>query len=363
MTRPARAIIDLAALQHNINCVKELAPNSKIMSVIKANGYGHGMERVAKSLDSSDGFAVASVDEGIILRNAGIKKPIFLLSGFHNKNELPDVLKNDLLVCVHSENQLSALSKWQVSTENKDGIKVWCKLDTGMHRIGFMPDELPSVLENIDSMPNVELAGVMSHFANADDLHSDDTNKQTSEFNKATKNFSQAKSLANSAGIVGWKNSHLDWVRPGIMLYGSSPVLNKTSSELNLQPVMKLESEIIAIKHLKKNDLVGYGGEWQCPEDMSVAIVAIGYGDGYPRSAGLAGAPVYLNNSRSRVLGRVSMDMITIDLRGLENTNIGDKVELWGQNISIDEIAKCCKTISYELMCQVTSRVSRLYIN
>lgn len=361
MSRPARAIIDLNALQHNFNRVSEFDPDKKIMAVVKADGYGHGMERVAKALAKADAFAVASVDEGIALRAAGINNPVFLLTGFHHKNELPDIVQHKLIPVVHNHEQLAALAEWQHSAKKNNSIKVWCKIDTGMHRIGFAPEELAAVTQQLNDLPNLELVGVMSHLANADNVQSNKTDEQISLFNKHTKALSFKKSMANSAGVIAWKESHMDWLRPGIMLYGSSPLLNKSSAELGLLSVMKLESEIIAIRKMNKNDTIGYGGDWVCPEAMSVAVLAIGYGDGYPRSAGTGGAPVYVNEKRSKVLGRVSMDMITIDLRDIDNARIGDKVELWGPNIPIDEVAASCHTISYELMCQLTSRIPRLY--
>jgi alanine racemase len=364
MTRPTTALIDLNALQHNYKRVRDSAPRTKIMAVIKADGYGHGIEQIAKALSGADGLAVASTDEALALRKAGIDCPVFLLTGFHHKSELPDIVNHDLIPVIHCHEQLATLASWDKKTADKKKIfKIWCKIDTGMHRIGFEPGELKKVISRLDDLTGLELVGVMSHLANADNGTDQKTDQQISLYRSSTKTLSIEKSLANSAGIVAWNNSHMDWVRPGIMLYGSSPLLDKTADELDLRPVMKLESEIIAIRKMKKNDVIGYGGEWTCPEDMSVAVVAIGYGDGYPRLAGAVGANVYLNGQHCRVLGRVSMDMITIDLRKVETANTGDKVELWGPNIDIDQLAASCQTISYELMCQVTSRVLRSYHN
>ncbi len=364
MTRPVRALIDLVALQHNFKRVSDFSPHSKIMAVIKADGYGHGILRIARALDEADGFAVASIEEGLLLRNAGINKPVFLLTGFHHGDELNELHKYNLTPVIHSHEQLSRLARWKKTTDAKKELNIWCKLDTGMHRVGFDPDEITIIQNQINDIENVNLAGIMSHLANAD--HPNDDNGQESKtdeqillFTQSVKSLSLEKSLANSAGIVAWQKSHFDWVRPGIMLYGSSPVLDKKATDLGLLPVMTLESEIISIKKMKKHDAIGYGGDWTCPEDMSVAVVAIGYGDGYPRSA-TTGTPVAINGKRTQVLGRVSMDMITVDLRGFEHARIGDRVELWGQNIPVDEIAAFCNTISYELMCQVTSRVPRI---
>jgi alanine racemase len=267
MSRPARARIDLNALQHNFNRVTELAPNKKIMAVVKADGYGHGMARIASQLEKADAFAVASIDEALGLRAAAINKPIFLLSGFHHKNELPDVFQHDLTPVIHNHEQLLVLSEWENKNKTKNNLKVWCKLDTGMHRIGFEPQKLAEVVNTLKTLPGFELVGVMSHLANADNVQSNKTTEQISLFNEHTKNFSN-KSMANSAGIVAWQESHMHWLRPGIMLYGSSPVLNQSAAALKLLPVMTLESEIIAIKKMKKNDAIGYGGDWICPENM-----------------------------------------------------------------------------------------------
>ncbi|MFV1992720.1 MAG: alanine racemase [Acidiferrobacterales bacterium] len=351
--------MDLAALQHNFKRVSDFAPHLKIMAVIKADGYGHGILRVAKSLSKADAFAVASTEEGLILRNAGINKPIFLLTGFHRGDELSDIQKYDLTPVIHNHEQLSILADRKKTTDTDKVLNIWCKLDTGMHRVGFDPDDIATVQKKITDVQNVNLSGIMSHLANADNVQDNKTDQQISLFKKCTKSKSLEKSLANSAGIVAWQKSHFDWLRPGIMLFGSSPLLDKSAADLDLLPVMTLESEIINIKKLRKHETIGYGGDWTCPEDMSVAVVAIGYGDGYPRSA-TTGTPVAINGKRSQVLGRVSMDMITVDLRGIDNARVGDPVELWGQNIPIDEIAMLCNTIAYELMCQVTPRVPRI---
>ena len=364
MARPVRALIDLAALRHNFKRVSDFAPGLKIMAVIKADGYGHGMLRIAKSLNKADAFAVASIEEGLVLRGAGINKLVYLLTGFHHCDELNDIHKHNLTPVIHSHEQLCQLVKWKKTNETSKELNLWFKIDTGMHRVGFEPDEIAVVLAKIKDIQNVNLSGIISHLANAD--HPNDDNGQDSKtdqqillFSQSVKSLSLEKSLANSAGIVAWQKSHFDWLRPGIMLYGSSPVLDKSAADLDLLPVMSLESEIISIKKMRKHETIGYGGDWTCPEDMSVAVVAIGYGDGYPRSAA-TGTPVAIHDKRTQVLGRVSMDMITIDLRGIEFARIGDPVELWGQNIPIDEIAARCNTIAYELMCQVTPRVPRI---
>jgi len=362
MSRSTRAFIDLAALQHNFNRVGQFAPGRKIMAVVKANGYGHGMEQVAKAMPKADAFAVANIDEGMALRTWGIDKPVLLLSGFHHQSDLADVLNYNLTPIVHNFSQLDALISWPETSRQKP-VSLWCKIDTGMHRLGFDPAEVDEVLDKITNSPALRLVGMMSHFACADDENNSYTTSQISIFEKLTEKLTVAKSLANSAGIVAWNESHLDWLRPGIMLYGSSPMLNKSAADLGLLPVMKLESEVIAIKKVNKDETIGYGGDWQCPENMSVAVVAIGYGDGYPRTAGRGNASVFVNGKPSRVIGRVSMDMITVDLRGIENIRIGDKVELWGPNVPIDEVATACNTIAYELMCQVTNRVPRVYQN
>ena len=353
MTRAAEARMDLSALQSNLQRVRNAAPSSRVMAIIKANGYGHGMLRVAKALVSADAFGVACLDEALWLRDAGIAQPVLLLEGFYEASELELICRHELAIVVHHEFQIGILEKSRVSAP----VHVWLKIDTGMHRLGFDPQQVPNAYRRLTSCRNV--AGplhLMTHLADADSRHDPLTAQQIESFNATVSGFEGERSIANSAAIIAWPQSHGDWVRPGIMLYGASPFNDTVGAAEGLQPVMTLSSKLIAINHFKKGDKVGYGGEWTCPEDMPVGVVAIGYGDGYPRGVS-SGTPVVIKNQRVPVVGRVSMDMITVDLRGLPTARTGDTVVLWGGGLPVEEIAQCAKTIPYELLCRVTQRV------
>jgi len=363
MTRPARAVIDLSALQHNFNKIKEYAPDGRVMAVIKANAYGHGISAVAAALASTDAFGVASLEEALALRAAGIKQRIVLLEGLFAAEELQQAIASHLDIVVHQQQQLDMLAQ----AGPGDGIDVWLKIDTGMHRLGFAPEDMPDayqVLQSLQSTGAVNHIRLMSHFACADDPGSRRTIDQLACFNRCLQAIGSQEtecSLANSAAIVAWPDTHCDWVRPGIMLYGTSPLIERTASELGLLAVMTLKTELIAVKQCCKGEAVGYGGDWVCPQDMSIGIAAIGYGDGYPRHAP-SGTPVLINGERASLAGRVSMDMIAIDLSAVSNVGIGDEVVLWGNGLPVDEVAKVAGTISYELLCHVSQRVIRDYV-
>jgi alanine racemase len=352
MTRATRAVIDLHALQHNLKRVRQLAPSSRVMAVIKANGYGHGLQRVARSLASADAFGVACMEEAVALRDMGVSIPILLLEGVTDDAELSLALRLNLDVVVHQQRQLD-LMKNPVSGHTLDA---WLKLDTGMHRLGFSSGELASAWQQLEASPLVNKKYLMTHLACGDNRESNKTIEQIDLFNTTVANIPGEFSIANSAGILGWSASHLQWVRPGIMLYGVSPFDNDSGTQQDLLPVMTLYSQLIAINHFKKGDTIGYGGTWSCPEDMPVGVVAIGYGDGYPRHAA-AGTPVLVNGKRVPLIGRVSMDMITVDLRSQPQASIGDEVILWGKGLPVEEIAQHAGTIGYDLLCGVTTRV------
>lgn len=356
MTRATRAVIDLTALRHNLNISRKAAHASKQMAIIKAHAYGHGMVRVAQALDEADAFGVAIIEEAIPLREAGISKPILLLEGFTSAQDLTLIRGYSLDSVVHHESQINILE-----SAKGEPVNVWLKIDTGMHRLGFSHEQAGLAYERLLNCSVVnKTIPVMTHLANADDLKDDFTLQQIKTFEGVTGISGGERSIANSAGILGWTASHSDWVRPGIMLYGASPFIGGTGQEYDLKPVMTLTSEIIAINHFKKGDPVGYGGTWVCPEDMPIGVVAIGYGDGYPRHAP-SGTPVLVNGQRTQLVGRVSMDMITVDLRSQAGVNTGDEVTLWGGNLPVEEIASASGTIAYELLCGVTNRVKFEY--
>jgi alanine racemase len=352
MSRPAQAILDLPALAHNLKRVRELAPGRSVMAVIKANAYGHGMIKVANALLATDAFAVACLDEALLLREAGIHHPIVALEGFFSAREFPAIIQHRVSAVLHHDEQVRMLEVDQPSGP----MSVWLNVDSGMHRLGLPPDKVPLAYQRLKALAAVDIKGFMTHLASADECDSPTTMQQIKCFTKSTAPFTEPKSIANSAAILTWPQSHGDWVRPGLMLYGASPFAHRVGQVHGLRPALSLHSQLMAINTFHRGERVGYGGTWQCPEDMPVGVVAIGYGDGYPRHA-KTGTPVIVNGQRVPLIGRVSMDMICVDLRSQPQARIGDAVCLWGPTLPVEEIAKCANTIPYELLCRVTSRV------
>ncbi len=354
MSRPVTAEIHTAALRHNLQRVRQLAPQTKVMAVIKADAYGHGLISVARALSAADGFGVAELDEAVALREVGVDKPICLLTGFHHPAELPEVSHYALNPVLHSPVQVAALLR----AELPQALTVWVKVDSGMHRIGFAPANLQSILQQLNAAPQVKEVRLMSHLANADDPNDAYTQRQLEIFQNCAAAPLPVCSVANSAAVVAWPDTHFDWVRPGIMLYGASPVKNQSAHALDLQPVMQFNSQLIAVRNLQRGDAVGYGGTFHCPQDMPVGVVACGYGDGYPRHA-KGGTPVWVSGHEVPLIGRVSMDMLTVDLRQHPGAQVGDPVQLWGGQVDVDRVAGAAETIAYELFCGVTARVPR----
>lgn len=352
MTRATRAEINLSALRHNLQVARS-SSQAKQLAVIKANGYGHGLVEVAHALSDADGFGVATINEAISLRESGVYQPILLLEGFNRPDDLLLMHAYKLESAIHSDEQINILEK-----HASKPYRVWLKVDTGMHRLGFAPDQVSNVYQRLSENDCIQQPiTLMTHFASADDQKSDYSQQQLKQFEEVTAGFTKSeKSLANSAGLLGLPASHADWVRPGIMLYGASPFVSGNAADHNLQPVMTLKSEIIAIHNFKKGDSIGYGQSYVCEADMPVATIAIGYGDGYPRHAA-NGTPVLINGQQVPLVGRVSMDMITVDLRKLKKVKVGDEVILWGEGLPVELIAESADTISYELFCGVTQRV------
>ena len=358
--RPAvYAVLNLDAVQHNLQRVRYYAPEAKIMAVIKANGYGHGLLRIADALQTVDAFAVARVDEGIRLRKAGIKNRIAVLEGFTCAEELDELLHYQLDPVVHSFTQVDIFE----SRTEQDLCAIWLKFDTGMNRLGFKVNEFNAVYQRLNRCSIIRPPiSLMTHLANADDKQDPATLKQISLFNETLSALApevqpkNERSIANSAGILAWKEALTDWVRPGVMLYGISPFSDSTGEQLGLKPIMSLHSRLIAVKPIAKGDKVGYAGSWICEKSTTLGVVAIGYGDGYPRYA-KGGTPVLVNGQRVPLIGRVSMDMITVDLETQPHAKTGDPVTLWGDGLPVEEIAVCADTIPYTLVCGVTQRV------
>jgi alanine racemase len=359
VSRPLRALINHAALIGNLERVRVAAPDSRIMAVVKANAYGHGAVAVARTLERTgvDALAVIGCEEALRLRGAGISCPITLLQGVYSPDEMAVVDDAQLDLVVHQAWQVDALEHARPARP----IRVWVKVDTGMHRLGFHPDEFDGVLKRLRVAVAVrQPIGLFSHLATADDPGSEEAGAQIGLFRQlAAANSDCPTSLANSAAILGWPDAHPGWVRPGIMLYGSSPFNDgQDAAGLGLRPVMQLHSELIAVRRFQAGDRVGYGGTVVCPGAMLVGLAAGGYGDGYPRHAP-SGTPVLVAGRRVALFGRVSMDSVCVDLRTCPEARVGDPVVLWGEVPHIDEVATAAATIAYEPLTQVTARVPR----
>ena len=349
--------IDLAALATNLALVKARAPTSKVICCVKANAYGHGMVEVAGVLAAeADALAVASIDEARILREAGITAPILLLEGFFESSELVAVEALDLWSVVHNRNQLDALQQ----TRLQRPIDVWLKLDTGMHRLGFPTDEAASVFAELSNLEQVNKVRLMTHFACADELDNDFTALQIDRFNQAVQALGAERSLANSAAILGWPAARADWVRPGYMLYGLSPFGQQHQSAHQLTPVMTFESQIIEIKQVARGEGIGYNHAWRAQRETRIAVVAAGYGDGYPRNT-KNGAPVLVQGQRAKTLGHIAMDMMMVDISAIPSATIGSPVELWGKQLSVNEVAAYSGYSPYELLTRMPSRATVCY--
>lgn len=357
MTRPLQIQIDLGNIVANARLARQLAPEGRLIGCVKADAYGHGMLKVAKVLETEvDAFGVACLDEAKLLRNAGSTQPILLLEGCFSNDELHQAKALDCWVVIHSPEQLETFCQ-------ADGVptNIWLKLDTGMHRLGFEPANLKGVVEKVQAREEALDIHLMTHFACADETRNDFTQQQLDKFAKASEQFDYPTSLANSAGLLAWPTSRSDWNRPGFMLYGVNPLDIETPDTPRLKPAMSMISEIIALRDLKAGEGVGYNHAWRADQDSRIAVVACGYGDGYPRQA-RNGTPVLVNGQRARTVGHIAMDMMMVDVTELESVQVGDKVELWGKNLSIAEVAGHSDMSPYELMTRLPSRAPRFYI-
>lgn len=357
-SRKTQAIINLSALKNNYNQIAALAPQSQTIAVIKANAYGHGAIEVATSLQSSvPAFAVAFIDEAIVLRNAGITLPILILEGPLNEEDFALANQHDFWLMLHNAEQISWLNQQLPSYHGK----LWLKIDTGMNRLGFTPVDAKQVIDNLSLEQKNELV-LCSHFSNADDKNNPKTQTQIACLKTLVDKYSYPFSLANSAGIINWPESHANFNRLGIALYGTNPSTTIKNIPVKLAPVMTLQSTIIGLRTLKIGESVGYGEAWQAKQPSVIATIAIGYADGYPRHA-KSGTPVFINNQLAPIAGRVSMDMITVDVTNIADVSLGDIVELWGENLSVETVAEYVDTINYELLTRVSARVPLVYIN
>ena len=359
MIRSAYALIRLEHLAHNLNLLRNTAPNSKIMAVVKADAYGHGLVKTVQALNQADAFAVACANEALELRSTGILHPIICLQGFSNNKQLQSIADANVQAVIHSEYQIKLLQ----GSKLKQPIQVWLKIDTGMSRLGISPSKTTDIYQQLIDTQRVTKIRLMTHFANADLLDEKFTQRQLQLFEQASQELSECeKSAANSAATLAFSNALYDWVRPGLALYGVSPFQVEQShpDTSDLLPVMSLYAPIISIKDCKQGDRIGYGGTYVCPHDMRIGVVAIGYADGYPRAI-TQPISVSVDGKHAPIVGNVSMDMITININEIE-ANIGDYVECWGTDISVTEVAHAANTISYELLCGISRHVEREYV-
>lgn len=351
MSRPVVAALDLSALRNNLEVVRRAAPHSRVWSVVKANAYGHGLDRIWPALGATDGFAMLNLEEAILLRERGWKGPILMLEGFFHADELPLFDKYRLTTSLHSNWQVKAIANAKLSAP----LDVYLKINSGMNRLGFMPDRVPATWQKLRSIPNVGELTLMAHFADAE--QPEGIIEPMKRIELAAQGIDAPRSLSNSAATLWHPEAHFNWVRPGIILYGASPSGQwQDVATSGIRPVMTLNSEIIGIQTLKAGDTVGYGSRYTASGELRIGIAAGGYADGYPRIAP-DGTPVMVDGVMTRVIGKVSMDMITVDLTPCPQAGIGSPVELWGKNVKIDDVARAAGTVGYELMCALAPRV------
>ncbi|MGN2246337.1 alanine racemase [Frateuria sp. GZRR35] len=355
MSRTTTATIHLGALRHNLARIKAMAGPARVMAVVKADAYGHGLERVARALDAeAECFAVAALGDGLRLRAAGHRQRIVVLSGPDQPGDIAEMQRLQLDAAIHHEAQLHWLAE---ARPGRGRLRVWLKIDSGMHRLGFACERVAGVHAQLAAMPGLDPEiGLLSHFSDSEVFDGDQTRAQIERFAEATRGLDGPRSLSNSAAVLGWPQARADWVRTGGLLYGLSVVEGKSGANFGFRPAMTLATRLIAINRIGKGEPIGYNGTWTCPEDMPVGVAAVGYGDGYPRSAA-SGTPVLVGDTRVPLIGRVSMDLITLDLRQAPCAKVGDRVTLWGEGLPVETIAPHAGTISYDLTCGMTRRV------
>lgn len=352
MARGTEAVIDVPALARNLGRIRDWAGDAKLMAVVKADAYGHGLSRCLPALAEADMLAVATLDEARAIRAQDPMVPVLLLEGVTAVDELAVVDELALEMVVHCPEQLT----WLEQRGRAPGVRIWLKLDSGMHRLGFPLDVAAVVHRRLSALPGVATVVLMTHFACADEPGHGMTDDQLAAFDRAVAGLEGPHCVANSAALLTRPDSHRDWVRAGLLSYGISPLADRDGPELGLEPVMTLRSRLIATREVSAGGAVGYGARYRAARDVRIGTAAIGYGDGYPRNLP-DGTPVLVNGRRQVLAGRVSMDMTTIELDGQPEASVGDPVVLWGQGLPIEEIARAGETIPYELVCRVTRRV------
>ena len=358
MRRSAYALIRLERLAHNLQLLRSFTKDAKVISVVKADAYGHGLAKTAQALNQSDAFAVSCANEAMELRSASILHPILCLQGFQDEKDLQAIADSNTQPVIHSDYQIKLLQSHKL----QQSIQVWLKIDTGMCRLGFAVEKALRAYQQLSELDCVSKIRVMTHFSHADLLNDEVTQKQLQRFENTCKQLPDLeRSAANSAASIAYSKSLYQWVRPGLCLYGISPFqADQSHPDISeLQPVMSVHAPIISIKECKQGTQIGYGGQYTCSQDMRVGVVAIGYADGFPRTINHP-LDVSINGKHAHIVGRVSMDMITIDLTNVD-AEIGDEVELWGDDISVNDVAHAADTISYELLCGITGCINRIY--
>jgi alanine racemase len=350
MPRPIRADISLSALRHNYAAAKNKAPRSKAFAVVKANAYGHGVERVARALPDADGFATLELDSAFRLRELGIEQPILMLEGFFGESDLATFAELQLTTSLHAEDQIEMLA----SAKLERPLDVFVKMNSGMNRLGFAPSAFRDAVERVAKLAQVKSVTLMTHFSSSDEPGGiDDAMRR---FRSATEGLDYPVSLSNSAATLSCPDAHGAWVRPGIMLYGATPFADRSAAFIGLKPVMRMTSRLIAIQDLEPGEGVGYGLTFRCETPLRIGIVACGYADGYPRIA-KSGTPIAVEGKTTRTVGRVSMDMLAVDLTHIPSARVGSEVELWGSVVPVDDVAKGAGTVGYEMLCAVAPRV------
>ena len=347
MTRPARVIFNPAAVRGNLEIVKARAPGARVLAIVKADGYGHGLIRVARALRTADAFGVASIEEAVRLREAGIEQAVVLLEGPFEASELAEIAVHRLESVVHNAEQV----EWFARQESLGPL--WIKVDTGMHRLGFEPAEVPAVLARLGQRGR--RVRLMTHFASAHLPGDPGIEQQLQRFEGVAGTPGHERCLANSSAIIAAPGTHAEWVRPGLLLYGVSPFADSLGGDLGLEPAMTVTSALISVKTVAAGGNVGYGKAYRCAHETRIGVVAFGYADGYPRHAA-TGTPVLVNGVRTQVLGEASMDMMTVDLTPVPGARIGDPVVLWGEGLPVEEIARHAATIPYDLLCRMRMR-------
>jgi alanine racemase len=353
--RPTTVTIDLTALRHNLGVMRRHAPSSRVFAVLKANAYGHGLLRAARAFAEAEGFAVVELESAVRLREAGYSQSIALLEGTFEARELPVLHEYRLIPAIHTFEQIEMLSAVPAGAK----LEVLLKVNTGMNRLGFQPGDFDAALAALQSSPHVAGITLMTHFANADSAPG--IEEPLRIFERLTANAALPRSLANSAAVLRYPESHVDWIRPGIALYGCSPFAESVGSEVGLRPAMTLASELITVRELAPGDAVGYGSTYVADRRLRIGIVACGYADGYPRHAP-SGTPVLVDGRLTSTVGRVSMDMLCVDVNEIEDARVGTRAVLWGEGIPVEKVADAAGTVGYELLCALAPRVRAIEV-